>query len=158
MTYSRKDSRLFIFRPDIVHKLIKFKISFMPFDQILIIFVEDFGRFAGVRGKFIHTKKQDHKAFITQLLVDLDGLEKQDGFVLMATTRNLKQMDEALQHPGCMDRIFYLQRPMQIESSVPTWLRKTKLTKAMAKMITNSVEYLNPPLDVGNWMHEDYEG
>lgn len=41
--------------------------------------------------------------------------EKQDGVVLMATTRNLKQIDEALQRPGRMDRIFRLQRPTQAE-------------------------------------------
>ncbi|KAL2509751.1 FtsH extracellular protease family [Forsythia ovata] len=81
----------------------------------VIIFVEDFDLFAGVRGKFIHTKKQDHEAFINQLLVELDGFEKQDGVVLMATTRNLKQIDEALQRPGRMDRIFHLQRPTQTE-------------------------------------------
>ncbi|CAH1414735.1 unnamed protein product [Lactuca virosa] len=81
----------------------------------VIIFVEDFDRFAGVRGKFIHTMKQDHEAFINQLLVELDGFEKQDGVVLMATTRNLKQIDEALQRPGRMDRIFHLQRPTQTE-------------------------------------------
>lgn len=81
----------------------------------VIIFVEDFDLFAGVRGKFIHTKKQDHESFINQLLVELDGFEKQDGVVLMATTRNLKQIDEALQRPGRMDRVFHLQRPTQTE-------------------------------------------
>ncbi|KAM7252406.1 hypothetical protein ACFE04_024289 [Oxalis oulophora] len=81
----------------------------------VIIFVEDFDLFAGVRGKFIHTKNQDHESFINQLLVELDGFEKQDGVVLMATTRNLKQIDEALQRPGRMDRIFHLQRPTQAE-------------------------------------------
>ncbi|KAF7817806.1 putative inactive ATP-dependent zinc metalloprotease FTSHI 5, chloroplastic [Senna tora] len=81
----------------------------------VIIFVEDFDLFAGVRGKFIHTKNQDHEAFINQLLVELDGFEKQDGVVLMATTRSLKQIDEALQRPGRMDRIFHLQRPTQAE-------------------------------------------
>lgn len=81
----------------------------------VIIFVEDFDLFAGVRGKFIHTKEQDHEAFINQLLVELDGFEKQDGVVLMATTRNLKQIDEALQRPGRMDRVFHLQRPTQSE-------------------------------------------
>ncbi|XP_054777160.1 probable inactive ATP-dependent zinc metalloprotease FTSHI 5, chloroplastic [Prosopis cineraria] len=81
----------------------------------VIIFVEDFDLFAGVRGKFIHTKNQDHEAFINQLLVELDGFERQDGVVLMATTRSLKQIDEALQRPGRMDRIFHLQRPTQAE-------------------------------------------
>lgn len=41
--------------------------------------------------------------------------EKQDGVVLMATTRNLAQIDQALQRPGRMDRVFHLQRPTQME-------------------------------------------
>ncbi|PKA60946.1 ATP-dependent zinc metalloprotease FtsH [Apostasia shenzhenica] len=81
----------------------------------VIIFVEDFDLFAGVRGQFIHTKKQDHEAFINQLLVELDGFENQDGVVLMATTRNLNQIDEALRRPGRMDRVLHLQRPTQME-------------------------------------------
>ncbi|OIW13804.1 hypothetical protein TanjilG_31693 [Lupinus angustifolius] len=81
----------------------------------VIIFVEDFDLFAGVRGTYVHTKNQDHEAFINQLLVELDGFEKLDGVVLMATTRNLKAIDEALQRPGRMDRIFHLQSPTQLE-------------------------------------------
>ncbi|KAJ8620463.1 hypothetical protein MRB53_028992 [Persea americana] len=81
----------------------------------VIIFVEDFEEFAGVRGQFIHTVNQDHEAFINQLLVELDGFEKQDGVVLIATTRNLKQIDQALKRPGRMDRILHLQRPTQME-------------------------------------------
>ncbi|KAJ7973529.1 ATP-dependent zinc metalloprotease FtsH [Quillaja saponaria] len=88
----------------------------------VIIFVEDFDLFAGVRGKFIHTKKQDHESFINQLLVELDGFEKQDGVVLMATTRNLKQIDEALQRPGRMDRVFHLQSPTQAEREKILWV------------------------------------
>ncbi|XP_031484872.1 probable inactive ATP-dependent zinc metalloprotease FTSHI 5, chloroplastic isoform X2 [Nymphaea colorata] len=81
----------------------------------VIIFVEDFDLFAGVRGEFIHTVKQDHEAFINQLLVELDGFEKQEGVVLLATTSNLKQVDPALRRPGRMDRILHLQRPTQLE-------------------------------------------
>uniref|UniRef100_A0A0A0M0U2 Uncharacterized protein n=1 Tax=Cucumis sativus TaxID=3659 RepID=A0A0A0M0U2_CUCSA len=33
----------------------------------------------------------------------------------MATTRNLKQIDDALQRPGRMDRVFHLQSPTQYE-------------------------------------------
>ncbi|XP_042464701.1 probable inactive ATP-dependent zinc metalloprotease FTSHI 5, chloroplastic [Zingiber officinale] len=81
----------------------------------VIIFVEDFDQFAGVRGKFIHTQKQDHEAFINQLLVELDGFEKQDGVVLIATTTKLNKIDEALRRPGRMDRVLQLQRPTQME-------------------------------------------
>lgn len=48
-------------------------------------------------------------------MIVLFRFEKQDGVVLMATTRNLKQIDEALRRPGRMDRIFHLQRPTQTE-------------------------------------------
>ncbi|KAK1316743.1 hypothetical protein QJS10_CPA05g00266 [Acorus calamus] len=81
----------------------------------VIIFVEDFDLFAGVRGRFIHTKKQDHESFINQLLVELDGFEKQDGVVLIATTRNINEIDPALQRPGRMDRVLHLQQPTQTE-------------------------------------------
>ncbi|KAF9590220.1 hypothetical protein IFM89_031959 [Coptis chinensis] len=92
--------------------------EFLPWLQQqapVIIFVEDFDLFAGVRGEYIHTKKQDHETFINQLLVELDGFEKQDGVVLMATTKNLKQINQALQRPGRMDRVFHLQKPTQRE-------------------------------------------
>lgn len=81
----------------------------------VIIFVEDFDIFAGVRGTSVDTQNQDHEAFINQLLVELDGFEKQEGVVLMATTQNLKNIDEALIRPGRMDRIFHLQPPTQAE-------------------------------------------
>ncbi|XP_063940731.1 probable inactive ATP-dependent zinc metalloprotease FTSHI 5, chloroplastic [Daucus carota subsp. sativus] len=103
----------------------------------VIIFVEDFDLFAGVRGKFLHTKKQDHEAFINQLLVELDGFEKQEGVVLMATTRNLKQIDEALQRPGRMDRIFHLQQP------TPTEREKILLTAAKESMDNEIIDYVD---------------
>lgn len=43
------------------------------------------------------------------------SFEKQDGVVLMATTRNVNQIDEALRRPGRMDRVLHLQRPTQME-------------------------------------------
>lgn len=45
----------------------------------------------------------------------LCSFEKQDGVVLMATTRNHKQIDEALRRPGRMDRVFHLQSPTEME-------------------------------------------
>lgn len=45
----------------------------------------------------------------------LGRFEKPDGVVLIATTRNLKQIDQALQRPGRMDRVLHLQRPTQVE-------------------------------------------
>ncbi|KAL3728221.1 hypothetical protein ACJRO7_032896 [Eucalyptus globulus] len=128
-----------------------------------IIFVKDFDLFAGVRGKFIHTKKQDHEAFINQLLVELDGYEKQDGVVLMATTRSLKQIDGA----SWLRRLRFLRPmglklvPVALEGSafpskfvdadelmtycswfalsnmVPKWIRQTKVVRQISRMLVN---------------------
>jgi hypothetical protein len=92
----------------------------------IIIFVEDFDQFAGVRGKYVHTKKQDHEAFINQLLVELDGFQNQDGVLLLATTRNEKEVDEALRRPGRMDRTIHLHQPTQGE--------REKILRVSAKM------------------------
>ncbi|XP_022719027.1 probable inactive ATP-dependent zinc metalloprotease FTSHI 5, chloroplastic [Durio zibethinus] len=104
----------------------------------VIIFVEDFDLFAGVRGRFIHTKQQDHEAFINQLLVELDGFEKQDGVVLMATTRNIKQIDKALKRPGRMDRVFHLQRPTEAERER---ILQIAAKETMAEELINLVDW-----------------
>ncbi|CAN1345877.1 Probable inactive ATP-dependent zinc metalloprotease FTSHI 5, chloroplastic [Linum perenne] len=103
----------------------------------VIIFVEDFDLFAGVRGKFLHTKNQDHEAFINQLLVELDGFEKQDGVVLMATTTDIRKIDKALQRPGRMDRVFRLQRPTQGERE------KILRTAAKETMDEELIDFVN---------------
>ncbi|KAL5983592.1 putative inactive ATP-dependent zinc metalloprotease FTSHI 5, chloroplastic [Asimina triloba] len=81
----------------------------------VILFVEDFDLFSGVRGKATSTKEQEHESFINQLLVELDGFDKQDGVVLLATTSNLKHIDPALQRPGRMDRVLHVQPLTQAE-------------------------------------------
>lgn len=63
--------------------------------------------------------------------------EKQEGVVLMATTRNLKQIDEALQRPGRMDRIFHLQQPTQTERE------KILLTAAKETMDVEIIDYVD---------------
>lgn len=55
----------------------------------------------------------------------------------MATTRNLKQIDEALQRPGRMDRIFHLQQPTQTERE------KILLTAAKETMDDWIIDYVD---------------
>lgn len=55
----------------------------------------------------------------------------------MATTRNLKQIDEALQRPGRMDRIFHLQQP------TPTEREKILLTAAKETMDNEIIDYVD---------------
>lgn len=81
----------------------------------LIIFMDDFDHFAGVRGATSDTRKQDHESLINQLLVELDGFETQEGVVLIATTSRPYAIDEALRRPGRMDRTIQLPMPNQSE-------------------------------------------
>lgn len=77
----------------------------------LIIFMDDFDYFAGVRGDSGDTRKQDHESLINQLLVELDGFETQEGVVLLATSSRPGNIDEALRRPGRMDRTIMLPMP-----------------------------------------------
>ena len=81
----------------------------------LIIFMDDFDHFAGVRGATSDTRKQDHESLINQLLVELDGFETQEGVVLIATTSRPYAIDEALRRPGRMDRTIQLPMPNRRE-------------------------------------------
>ncbi|CAM6088523.1 unnamed protein product [Calypogeia fissa] len=81
----------------------------------LIIFMDDFDHFAGVRGATSDTRKQDHESLINQLLVELDGFETQEGVVLVATTSRPFAIDEALRRPGRMDRTIQLPMPNKRE-------------------------------------------
>eukprot|EP00249_Psilotum_nudum_P022546 c28558_g1_i2 orf=108-4457(+) len=81
----------------------------------LIIFIDDFDYFAGIRGKTRHAGSQDHESLINQLLVELDGFETQEGVILMATTSRPETVDEALRRPGRMDRTIVLPMPNWVE-------------------------------------------
>ncbi|CAK9878262.1 unnamed protein product [Sphagnum jensenii] len=81
----------------------------------LIIYMDDFDHFAGVRGATSDTRKQDHESLINQLLVELDGFETQEGVVLIATTSRPWAIDEALRRPGRMDRTIQLPMPNRRE-------------------------------------------
>lgn len=104
----------------------------------LIIFMDDFDLFAGVRGQKLDTKMQDHEALINQLLVELDGFETQEGVVFMATTRKPGAIDEALRRPGRMDRTITL--PMPDEREREMILRSAALT-TMHGDVVNFVDW-----------------
>lgn len=81
----------------------------------VIIFMDDFDYFAGIRGDSGDTRKQDHESLINQLLVELDGFETQDGVVLLATSSRPGNIDEALRRPGRIDRTIMLPMPNKRE-------------------------------------------
>ncbi|KAL3693910.1 hypothetical protein R1sor_007561 [Riccia sorocarpa] len=103
----------------------------------LIIFMDDFDHFAGVRGATSDTRKQDHESLINQLLVELDGFETQEGVVLVATTSRPYAIDEALRRPGRMDRTIELPLPNKRERE--QMLRQI----ALSSMDPHLVEYVD---------------
>jgi ATP-dependent 26S proteasome regulatory subunit len=75
--------------------------------------------------------------------------EKQDGVVLMATTRNLKQIDEALQRPGRMDRVFHLQRPTQAEREK---ILRTAAKETMDNELIDFVDWIKVIAQSVSWV------
>lgn len=116
----------------------------------LIIFMDDFDLFAGVRGENVDTKMQDHEALINQLLVELDGFETQQGVVFMATTRRPEGIDGALRRPGRMDRTITLpipnerEREMILQSAAMTTMHGDLVDLVDWKKVAKKTVGLNP--------------
>eukprot|EP00850_Spirogloea_muscicola_P004500 SM000019S05044 [mRNA] locus=s19:651366:657628:- [translate_table: standard] len=93
----------------------------------LIVFMDNFDHFAGVRGQTADTRKQDHESLINQLLVELDGFETQEGVVLLATSSRPWAIDPALRRPGRMDRTIQLPMPNVVERllQLNAWAHRT---------------------------------
>eukprot|EP00850_Spirogloea_muscicola_P012212 SM000078S22071 [mRNA] locus=s78:233066:239286:- [translate_table: standard] len=93
----------------------------------LIVFMDNFDHFAGVRGQTADTRKQDHESLINQLLVELDGFETQEGVVLLATSSRPWAIDPALRRPGRMDRTIQLPMPNAVERllQLNAWAQRT---------------------------------
>eukprot|EP00850_Spirogloea_muscicola_P021932 SM000268S09748 [mRNA] locus=s268:149412:155595:- [translate_table: standard] len=101
---------------------------FMTWAQApLIVFMDNFDHFAGVRGQTADTRKQDHESLINQLLVELDGFETQEGVVLLATSSRPWAIDPALRRPGRMDRTIQLPMPNAVERllQLNAWAHRT---------------------------------
>ncbi|KAJ7537789.1 hypothetical protein O6H91_11G022100 [Diphasiastrum complanatum] len=104
----------------------------------LIIFMDDFDHFAGIRGTTSDKSSQEHESLINQLLVELDGFETQEGVVMIATTSKPWTIDEALRRPGRMDRTIMLPSPNRREREQ---ILKKVAEETMDKMLVNHVNW-----------------
>lgn len=116
----------------------------------LIIFMDDFELFAGIRGQNLDSKMQEHDALINQLLVELDGFETQEGVVFIATTRVPEAIDGALRRPGRMDRTITLpipderEREMILRSAAGTRMDGGLIDHVDWKKVAKKTAGLNP--------------
>lgn len=73
-----------------------------------IIFIDEIDVLAPKRGE---TGSHTDTRLVTQLLSLMDGMNKVDGVVIVATTNRLNSIDAALRRPGRFDRELYIGPP-----------------------------------------------
>ncbi len=75
-----------------------------------VIFIDEIDALAQKRGE---TGSHADTRLVTQLLSLMDGMNKVDGVVVVATTNRLNTLDVALRRPGRFDRELYIGPPNQ---------------------------------------------
>lgn len=104
----------------------------------VIVFIEEFDQFAGVRGSTLDASKQEMESMLNQVLVELDGFETQEGVVLLATTKKPWAVDPALRRPGRMDRLVELPMPNASEREA---ILRNVAKKTMAPELQEAVDW-----------------
>ncbi|MBS1153540.1 MAG: hypothetical protein H6Q89_5238 [Myxococcaceae bacterium] len=76
-----------------------------------IIFIDEIDAVGRHRGAGLGGGHDEREQTLTQLLVEMDGFESNEGVILMAATNRPDVLDPALQRPGRFDRRIVVPRP-----------------------------------------------
>lgn len=76
-----------------------------------IIFIDEIDAVGRHRGAGLGGGNDEREQTLNQLLVQMDGFEKNDGIIIMAATNRVDILDPALMRPGRFDRQIYVNTP-----------------------------------------------
>ena len=76
-----------------------------------IVFIDEIDAVGRQRGTGLGGGHDEREQTLNQLLVQMDGFEKNDGIIVMAATNRADILDPALLRPGRFDRQIYVQVP-----------------------------------------------
>ncbi|MEG1394436.1 MAG: ATP-dependent zinc metalloprotease FtsH [Clostridia bacterium] len=76
-----------------------------------IIFIDEIDAVGRLRGAGIGDGHNEREQTLNQLLVQMDGFDKNDGIIIMAATNRADILDPALMRPGRFDRQIYVNVP-----------------------------------------------
>ena len=76
-----------------------------------IIFIDEIDAIARRRGSDLFSGNEERETTLNQLLVEMDGFEKNTGVIVMAATNRKDILDPALLRPGRFDRQIYIGVP-----------------------------------------------
>lgn len=76
-----------------------------------IVFIDEIDAVGRQRGAGLGGGNDEREQTLNQLLVQMDGFEKNDGIIIMAATNRADVLDPALLRPGRFDRQIYVNIP-----------------------------------------------
>ncbi|HEX6816671.1 MAG TPA: AAA family ATPase [Gemmatimonadaceae bacterium] len=78
-----------------------------------IVFIDEFDSLGGRRGR--PNRSGEEEVTLNQLLVEMDGMEANDGVVWMAATNREDMLDPAVRRPGRFDRVVEVPLPTVVD-------------------------------------------
>jgi cell division protease FtsH len=76
-----------------------------------IIFIDEIDAVGRIRGSGLGGGHDEREQTLNQLLVEMDGMESNDGIIVIAATNRPDVLDPALLRPGRFDRRIFIPRP-----------------------------------------------
>ena len=98
-----------------------------------VLFFDEFESIGGVRSGDSEVSSKARNSIITQLLIEMDGVQSRDGVYLLAATNRLDAVDPAFLRPGRFDKRVYVGLPTEDE-------RENILDVAINSLKSNGIE------------------